>query len=141
MAGRQDRATELFDLLVSSPDGLTVPYLREKLSWRENHAREAIHDLRLMFGEIDEINLICEPIDGRGPWTYRLVGTTEDADEWTQIRMRDIDSRMVTVHALTRSLVKATDGRSSTGRKARLLERTFRHLIEDLEALRDTGAA
>ena len=140
MGARQDRATDLFDLLVSSPDGLTVPDIRETLSWRENHAREAIHDLRLILGEVDEINLVCDPCEGRGPWLYRLVGTTEDADQWTQIRMRDIDSRMVTVHSLGRSLVRATDGRSSTGKKARLLERTFRHLIEDMEALAD-GAA
>jgi hypothetical protein len=139
--GREERRDVLYDQLVANPDGITVEDMIDEhaktyfgTSWDGLYrmARDAIHDLRLFLGEVDSINLICDP-QGKGErWLYRLVGTPAEATPWLQNRFDDTESRLFTIESVARSMVTATDGRTKRGRKARVTERALRRLREDL---------
>jgi len=133
-AARDLRRDELFDELVANPTGLTVD---DMMGWGWNHrdCNTAIHDLRAHLGVTDTVNLVCEPQGGGERWLYRLVGTLSDVRGWTSNRIGDTESRLRTMQSVLGSIVSATNGRTLTGRKARLMERSVRRLVEDLDDL------
>lgn len=139
-ARAENDAKDMLAILAGAPDGITMPDMCEQLDWPIWRGHRAKTLIRRVCAETDTINLVCEPA-GFGPWLYLLVGTLEDATTWVTIRLHDTESRLATMQNVMASLVRASDGRSTDGRKARMLERTFRHLIEDLEALTSDGAA
>lgn len=131
---RDDYAGLLFDYAVKTPEW-TVDDATAALGWTHPALNMAIRRLRLTLGEADDINLVCTP-QGKGErWVYSLTGNVEMAKPWVDNRLRDMEARLETMAGVAKSLVAATDGRSAEGRRARLIERAVRHLLEDLGAL------
>ena len=128
-----DVAGELFDFAVTRPDGFTneeaLPVLNLK---RIEQFNKAVRRLRLIL-EDDTIQLVCDPQGSGEDWLYRLVGNLDDAGPWVNNRLRDLNARLETQHAVAKSLVTATDGRTIEGRKARLVAKTLGRLREDLD--------
>ena len=137
---RELRRDFLFDYAVNNPDGFVIDELMA-YGWSHHQTNQAIRDLRLFFaGTGDTVNLPCDP-QGRGArWLYRLVGDLQSVQGWTTNRVRDAEARVRTMQAMMQSIVAATDGRSTAGRKARVMERAFLRLIEDLDTIMADGA-
>jgi len=132
---RELRRDALFDILVANPQGLDVDDMCDELALSYPQVKTAISDLRLFLGDVDSINLPCDPTPNCGRWLYRLVGTLDDVRPWVTNRIGDSESRIRTMTAMLSSIVSATDGRSIQGRKARIMERQLRRLVEDLDAM------
>lgn len=129
----EQRRDQLFDYAVAHPDGFTIDDLTGDTGWNRRDANAAIHDLREYLGTMDDINLPCSPNGYGQRWIYRLVGTMADTHGWTKNRLGDTETRLRTMNSMTASIVRGTDGRSTEGRKARLIETGLRHLVEDLD--------
>lgn len=135
MSVRIDRVNVLFDLLAASPEGLTMGDIALGLGCGRRLADKAVHDLRIVLGDSDTINVPSDP-QGRGePWLYFLKGDIDGNRRWITNRLGDTESRLRTMRALAASLVSGSDGRTVDGRRARLIERALRRLIEDLDDL------
>jgi len=129
------RRDELFAYAALRPHGFTVDEAMVDLDMDHRGINCAIRNLRHFLGDTDSVNLTCDP-QGRGErWLYRLVGAMDDVRPWADNRIRDSRTRLVTMTAMMRSVVAATDGRTTEGRLARAMERGLRHLVEDLEAI------
>jgi len=138
VSARSERRDHLFDLLVASPHGVTIDNIREGLGSTHAQARKAVRDLRRFLGDFDDVNVPAVPNGQNQPWLYTLAhGVTDATRKWTTNRIGDTQSRLVTQHAVAASIVKATDGRSIEGRKARMTEVGLRHLLENLAAIGD----
>lgn len=133
-----DRAGLLFDYAVVHPDGFTNVEAMEDLEWSLRYFNEAVRDLRLILAG-DSINLIADPAGEREPWIYRLVGTFTDARAWSSNRLRDMEARLETIQAVAFSIVGSTDGRTTDGRKAKLIVAVVGALREQLHAMNDQG--
>jgi len=134
---RAEKVDELWDFAVAHPDGFTWADLRDEYPWAADRPSffEVVRALRITIGAEDTINLVCEPQGTGELWRYRLVGTHEAAGSWNANRLGDIESRLVTVAGVARSLVAGSDGRSVGGRKSRLIAKVVGRLIEDLDEL------
>jgi len=132
---RERRRDDLWDDLTANPSGLTVEDMMGLRGWTLNQANKAIRDLRLWLGEYDNINLPCDPQGSRDRWLYRLTGDLAEVEDWSKNRLKDADSRVRTMHSMLASIVAATSGRTLDGRRARLMERALRRLVEDLDDL------
>lgn len=135
MSPREARRDMLFDYAVRHPAGFTNEDVMADEGWSLREFNDAVRDLRLFLGGFDDINLPCDPTSGRDRWVYRLVGNLDDARGWITNRLGDTESRIRTQQAMMASIVTATDGRTSEGRKARVIETALRHLVEDLDNL------
>lgn len=133
MSTRTERVGALFDLLAGEPDGLTVTDMRCALGCGVTATEQAIRDLRLTLGDSDSINVVCDPQGQGEEWRYRLVGDLDGNRRWIANRLGDTESRLRTMRAVATSLVAATDGRTLDGRRARLIDKALRRLVEDLE--------
>jgi hypothetical protein len=91
--------------------------------------------LRLLLGNDDQINLVCDPQGTGQPWLYRLIGDVDGARSWVANRLRDSETRIGTIRAICSSLVSATDGRSADGRRARIMDKGLTRILEDLAEL------
>lgn len=132
---RQIEVGQLYDLLADKPKGLTAPEMADTLDWAVGKVKSRVHDLRLLLGD-DTINVPCEKPEGpSSPWIYRLVGRPEDARLWVENRLEDTETRLHTIHSVTRTCVNATDARTVPGKRARKMEQAIRHLIEDLDLM------
>lgn len=132
----ETRRDDLFMLLADAPEGITITDIQVKLDLTLNQAKQAIRSLRLFLGEDDEINVPCDPPKGdlaKGEWLYRLVGDLDSVRPWMSNRVNDAETRLRTMTAMMASIVKATHGNSIEGKKARLMETSLRHLVEDLD--------
>ena len=126
----------LFDALVANPDGLDIEQIRTELECGPNLAKRAVRDLRLMLGDFDDINVPCIPQGAGERWLYVLqAGVGDDVREWSDHRLDDGETRLRTIRAMLSSAVAATDGRTSSGKRARIMERGVRRMIEDLDEL------
>lgn len=121
----------LFDYAVSKPDGFTNADFMAEFDVDLEAFNRAANKLRSVLAD-DTINLVCDPAGARAKWIYRLVGSIEDGSPWVQNRLRDAETRFTTISSVVQSLVKATDGRTADGRRARLMEKSLRRLLEDL---------
>lgn len=138
---RKQRRDNLFDLAVAAPDGFTVENAMDVLGLTHPQANTAIRDLRRFLGESgDTINLPADPQSKGDRWLYRLVGSLNEVRGWVMNRVRDTESRLRTMQAMMSSIVAATDGRSIEGRKARVMDKALRRLVEDLDELAADGA-
>jgi hypothetical protein len=136
MTARSERRDHLFDLLVASPLGVTIIDIRDELGSTLSQARRAVQDLRRFLGDFDDVNVPAVSQGYNQRWLYTLVqGMTDATRWWTANRIVDTASRLVTMHAVAASIVRATDGRTIEGRKARMIEVGLRHLIEDLQTI------
>lgn len=129
---------ELFDFAVSQPDGFTRGEVREQFSCSSREFDSVVRGLRQILGDDDNIFLVCDP-QRRGGWLYKLVGDTDGSRAWAVWMLSHSESRLETELSQARTLVKATDGRSIEGRRARMIERSLRHLREELLAIDEDG--
>ena len=134
-AARDLRREQLFDLLVASPAGVTIEDMMGVYGWTHAQANTTIRELRRYLGDIDSVNLPCEPQGQNERWVYRLVGNLDDVRGWVANRVKDSESRLRTMNAMLSSIVAATSGRTTEGRRARIMEKALRRLVEDLDDL------
>jgi hypothetical protein len=132
MTSMDEHLTALFDYLAASPDGVTINDIADGLDVNLPLARKVVHTFRITYGADDELNLVCEPNGHLQPWLYRLVGTISDAQAWVANRVADAEARLETMAAVLGSAARATDGRSTDGKKARILLRAITRAQEDL---------
>lgn len=129
-----DLVEALYDYAVAQPEGFTnVDFMAEHGVTLADF-NTAVNKLRALLAD-DTITLICDPGEARSPWTYRLVGKVDEGSPWVQNRLRDAESRFVTMAHVATSLVNATDGRSADGRRARLIHKSLTRLKEDLDEI------
>lgn len=134
-------ADALFAYADKHPAGFTYVDVARDLGWDRRRLFDTARKLRLALGEDDTINLVCDPPSGQQggqPWLYRLVGTLDGADPWAGRRIDDAETRLKTIGAVCASVVRATDGRSRNGRRARALARWITRAQEDLAEI-DNG--
>ena len=122
------------------PDGITVDDMMDENGWTTIRPTTR-SGLRRFLGEYDSVNLPCEPQGEGERWKYRLVGRLDDVRGWVDNRIGDSESRLRTMAAVLSSIVAATDGRSIKGRRARIMEKALRRLVEDLDDLMADGSA
>lgn len=129
-----EKIQTLWDYAVAHPDGFDRYEIEADIGWTNRDLSYVARHLRNFLAD-DEINLIATP-QGKGEaWRYQLVGNIEDAGPWSRNRLLDTETRLKTMHAVSKSLVQATDGRTADGRKARIMEKALRRLKEDLDDL------
>lgn len=125
-------ATSLFEELVRRPDGMLMEEIIEYLDVPDRFvASRVITTLRLDLGEGDAITVPVIQEDKRH--IYKLVGSYDDAQEWLLKRARYMAQRLKTDAAATSSLVRRTDGRTSSGKAARRLQTSASRLAEDAD--------
>jgi len=130
-----ERAGLLFDYAVVHPDGFTNEQAVHDLGWTDISVfNEAARALRLILAD-DTITLVCDPMGQHERWLYRLVGAYTDARAWSSNRLRDMEARLETVHAVASTMVRVTDGRTFDGKKAKLIMAVVGSLREQLIAM------
>lgn len=134
MAADNTLVEALFDFAVARPDGFTNAEFMDQYEIALKTFNQTANKLRAVLAD-DTINLVCDPAGSGAKWNYRLVGSVEDGSPWVQNRLRDAESRFNTISSVVRSLVNATDGRSVDGRKARVMDKAMRRLVEDLNEI------
>lgn len=132
---RDELLTQMWDLLVSRPGGVTIHEIAAALRTTRYYADGIVRSFRLLFGDTDSINLVCAPNGSRQPWLYSLAGTYDGSSTWTGNRIGDAESRFETIIAIVRSIVTATDGRTIEGKRARIMLRALTRAQEDLADL------
>jgi hypothetical protein len=83
------------------------------------------------------VNLVGEPLGHRKPWRFWLTGLLGEARWWLANRILDLETRIVTILAVSESIVKGTDARTIEGRKARLMVKHLQRLTEDLAEVKE----
>ena len=112
--------------------GFTIEELAAHLGTpRVQVARGAIHRVRQLIRS--DGNIVCEPGKWRDSYLYRIEGDIAGAKTWIDSRRRDMESRLRTLWGVSQSLVLASTDGSADGRRARIVERDIRHLLENLE--------
>lgn len=133
-------AEKLFDFAIAHPEGFTNADFMSAYGVALPDFNKATNKLRKILAD-DTITLVCDPSGLREKWTYRLVGTVEDGSPWVQNRLRDAESRFVTMASVASALVNSTDGRTADGRRARLIDKALRRLMEDLKEVAEEMAS
>lgn len=134
MSKMDQHVSDLIDFLVASPEDVTIHEIADALQLSVRQAQGVVRSTRLWFEVSDTINLVCHP-NGRGPWLYSLVGDPTSTKEWSDRRVSHVDTELETIHAMLTTTVRNTDGRTIEGRKARIMERAVRRMLEDLADL------
>ncbi len=129
---RVEQVNNLFDLLSNDTGWVTRQQIADYLEMSHKSVDRVVRDLRITLGVSDSITVVARINKGGG---YRLVGRYEDAAPWATGRIADAETRIETLQFSMSSVVKATDGRTVEGKKARLVEMSMRHLLEQLLAL------
>lgn len=132
-----DEAGLLYDFAVDHPRGFIYEDAKDKFGWHYSRFIKVVRHLRQILSA-DEITLTATPQGQHERWLYMLVGTYDAARPWATNRVGDLETRLDTIHGVANTLTNATDGRSVEGKKARLIERTIRHLMENLNDLAAT---
>jgi hypothetical protein len=130
----EEELSRLFDVLVEH-QALTIHEIATDLECAVRRAQEVVREFRVVFGEDDTINLVCDPQGEGEPWLYSLTGTVEGAGPWTTRRVLDAETRLETMAGVMSSVIRATDGRATDGRKARIIHRAIVRAREDLADL------
>jgi hypothetical protein len=130
----------LFDYAVEHPGGFTYRDIKDDLGWQRSYFFKISRKLRLMLGNDDQLNLVCETQGMNQPWLYRLVGNVDGARNWVGSRLRDAETRITTIRAVCASLVTATDGRTADGRRSRIMNKGLTRILEDLAELDHGGS-
>lgn len=134
------KAGILFDLLadrdMSTTDILT------KTGWDNSTLSAAVQRLRDTLRDGD-ITVPCDPQGSREPWLYQLMSgkyvVDEESTGWVPNRVKDTERRIRTMTSVLQTAVNATDGRSTLGRKAKVMLRHLERVIEDLAFLDENG--
>jgi len=132
----KERADLLFDYAVLNPKW-TVDDIQAHFGWSRPQVNGAIRYMRETFAD-SSINLICTPNGQRNRWLYELVGTYDDSKEYVKYRVGDAESRLLVIESVTHSAMNASDMRTTTGKKAKLIYETLHYLRSQLEAMDDS---
>lgn len=130
-----EKIGRLFDYAAENKDGFTYQDVERDLDWQRGQFFNTARQLRLMLGNDDTINLVCDPQGQGQPWRYQLVGNVEGARGWISNRLTDTETRIATILAICSTLVRATDGRTGEGKRARIMNKGLSRIIEDLAEL------
>jgi hypothetical protein len=133
-----EKMGRLFDYAASQPEGFTYRDVETELGWQRPEFIKVARRLRLLLGNDDNINLVCDSQGRHQPWRYRLVGNFDQSRDWSRNRVDDAEARMQTISAVLDSIVRATDGRGRDGRRARIMQRAVIRAREDLAEI-DNG--
>ena len=136
---RKIRVGELFDLLVSAPQGLTIYQIAEGLQIAVPLARTTVRDLRVVFGVGEAINVTATAIGHREPWLYELVGDYDRARPWLTNRVGDLETRLETIEAVSGSIARGAAEGTIEWRKSKKINRTIASLREELVAIEGEG--
>lgn len=132
-----DLAGEIYDCLANAPNGLTMRDMTRQTGASPTRVRTAIRAARLILADHDTLFILCEPQGPREPWLYRLVDGSiipnGEETAWTANRVGDAQSRVKLLSAAMEVACHATDSRTVIGKKARVLDKQLRRLVEDLE--------
>lgn len=127
-----DAINELFDYAATHREGFTAPEARDALGISQTVFESAIRGIRRIFDTGKE-TLVADRRGHNEPWLYRLVSTYEDAEGWAGEQLRHLETRIGTMVAVLSAIVRATDGRTRNGKKAREFLHTLKYLVERLE--------
>jgi len=120
----------------STDGGMTYEDAYRKWGWDRNYFFKVVHVLRLnLAGE--DATVTCEQEETSAPWVYRLTGDPEAIQAWHANRLLDAETRLETIKRVAESAVHATNGRTTTGRRARKVFKAVGRLMEDLQELRE----
>jgi len=134
-------AGKLFDFAVVHRDGFTHLEAELTFAWTGAHFREVERRLREVMASESE-NLVCNPNedDPGGPWLYRLTADIELTSLWHENRLGDSETRLKSIMFVAQSAMHAHSGRTTTGKRARILYKAASRALEDLEELREASA-
>jgi len=130
-----EKVGRLFDYAADKPEGFTYRDVEKELGWDRKMFFATARKLRVLLGNDDRINLVCDPQGTRQPWLYRLSGDVDGARGWVANRLGDAETRIGTMQSVCATLERATDGRTSDGRRARVMNKGLTRIIEDLAEL------
>jgi len=137
MTSRLDEnAGVLFDFAAAHRRGFTYEDVSRRLHWPYPAFMGAVRRVRRILGNEDQ-TLLCTPQGSGERWLYQLTSDPKVHRTWTRFRLKSIESSLETTERAATTIMRATDGRTVDGRKARLIERSVRHLREDLAAIRE----
>lgn len=134
-----DLAGEIFDVLPRHPKkGISISELMDELECSRHQLDRGIHRARHIL-EDDKINVVCHPNGLRKPWLYVLIQgekiVNPEHSTWMYSRLGDLHTRERTISAVAQTAVNDTDGRTKTGKCARLIANHLKHGIEQQELI------
>lgn len=136
MSNLENEAAQLYDFLIESPEGITWQDAHRRFGWKHrSHFFRVVRRLRLILGDDDEVTVVCDPRGMRETWLYQLVGDPELAYPWQANRIGDMEARLETVLAVSTSVARTVDGRTTVGKKALRISATVGYLLGELALL------
>lgn len=134
-------ASRLFDFAMTHRGGFTHEDASLMHGWTAAYFRKVERRLREILATESE-NLVCNPDEDNpgGLWLYRLTNDVELTHLWHENRLGDSETRLKTIMHVAQSAVHAHSGRSTTGKRARILFKAASRALEDLEELREDSA-
>ena len=143
---KAERGLRLLELLADAPEGLNRIDTGIEEGWSDCMFNEAVQWLR------DDLatngysySVVCDPdpADHLGPWIYKLMDGDQIIDaqntQWVVNRVHDAERRLFTMRGVVATAVKATDGRTNEGKRARIIDKHITRAIEDLAELNGDG--
>ena len=131
----ETRRDLLFDHLMEH-EWSTWPTMAEAIGVTSRaEVYQVVRELRLFLADFPSFTVCATPQPDGEPWRYSLATNMDQAAPWVENRLGDTESRLETIEAVTRSLVGITDGRSTEGKKSRLIHKVIERLVEDLAEL------
>ena len=130
-------AGTLFDhLFAIKPKGITYEDAEVLWGWDRVYFYAVVRVLRLTLSG-EDATVTCEQPGGQMPWVYTLTGDPQAIQAWHANRLLDAESRLETIKSVAESAVHATNGRTTTGKRARTVYKAVGRLMEDLAELRE----
>lgn len=129
----EQRASQLFDFASENPS-FTKPQACQALGWSEGVFAGAVRELRRILSG-DDINLVVD--NQSGDWIYKLVGNLAGALPWATLRLKSVESQLMTIADVTSSIVNATRANSFEGKRARLIAAQMNILQLQLSNLKE----
>jgi hypothetical protein len=132
---RANRAAILKAHVTNTPAPWTIHDLSHALGCSLRPTQQAVHDLREIFGLMDDITLVCEP-NGRGqPWLYWLVGRPDDSAWWEAWTVLRLHVTAETAKSVLEAALRGIDRRTVEARSARVVVAAVENVIRTLDAL------
>lgn len=135
-------AYDLYDILVAHPEGVTYLGIGAETGWERQKVYKVVQVLRdLLSAQDEDMSVPCDPDPDywQGPWLYRLIGgnhiTDPEQTAWPINRIEDTERRIMTIKHVMDAAVKATDGRTQVGKKARIWSLHLQRAQEDIAIL------
>jgi hypothetical protein len=140
----EERAEVLFDLLADSDQ--TYVTVQAATGWNRPQIMKAVQVLRdILAANGDVISVTAEP-QGKGqPWLYSLRAgnqiTNAEESRWINNRIGDAERRLTTIKHVLEVAVRALDGRTAAGQKARIYHMHLKRAEEEVALLVTNGDA